>query len=519
VDLSNLPKDPNSLIEIIQTLTKELEEKKNIENSLVQKNQNLEFQIKTLRAKLFGNKSEKWTPAEIDQRFLFDEIEANAESENDPLGRSINEAPSLFSQVKPHTRKKPGRVTIPEHFPRDEIIHDLSEEEKVCSCGCKMTSFGSEKLDKVDIIPPQIKVTRHIRLSYACLSCKGLDNPDDKGVRTAPPVPQFLPKAIADVGMVAYTLVSKFCDGIPFYRLSNIFTRYGFEISRSTLCNYAQASHERLKFMENEFWRELLESPFIQIDETPVKVLKEAKDKKSKSYMFVLRGLIRGKPIIRYLYNPTRNAKFLYDKLKDYQGIIHTDGFGTYDVMASNFPKITHAGCWVHARRKFSEILDSNKKHLGASKFISLIAELYKIENKSELYNLEEKKKIRHSESRAVVNEIFKFLQVEISQTLPNQPYAKALKYLSSQWDKLLVFLDSPEISLDTNMVENAIRPFVIGRKNWLFSGTSEGAEASAFFYSLIETAKANGKEPYVYLKNLFKNIEDGLRPQLYDMG
>jgi transposase len=118
-----------------------------------------------------------------------------------------------------------------------------------------------------------------------------------------------------------------------------------------------------------------------------------------------------------------------------------------------------------------------------------------------------------------VVNEIFKFLQVEISQTLPNQPYGKAFKYLSSQWDKLLVFLDAPEISLDTNMVENPIRPFVIGRKNWSFSGTSEGAEASDFFYSLIETAKANGKEPYVYLKNLFKNIEDGLRPQLIEMG
>lgn len=319
--------------------------------------------------------------------------------------------------------------------------------------------------------------------------------------------------------MVAYTLVSKFCDGIPFYRLSNIFTRYGFEISRTTLCNYAQNSHERLKYLEEEFWKELLTSPYIQIDETPVKVLKEEKEKSSKSYMFVLRGLSRGKPIIRFLYNPNRNGKFLYEKLKHYRGVIQTDGFGTYDVMAKHLPRMVHAGCWVHARRKFSDILEVNRKHEGANKFINLISELYKIESKIEFFSLEERKLYRRTESKRIVENLFNFMEKELLHTLPNQPYAKAMQYLNSQCNKLLVFMDYPEIPLDTNLVENAIRPFVIGRKNWLFSGTSDGAQASAFFYSLIETAKANGNEPYAYLKNLCLKVQAGESPKLLQVG
>lgn len=523
MDINSLPDKPEDLKKIIEEMSLRLK-KKDLEIS------DLKFRVNILNKAVFGKKTEKWSSDEEEQSLLFDEIESilkedEAVEEVSDVEQPTNTSsdPSLFTNVISFKRKKPGRVSIPDSFPREEIIHDIPESEKQCSCGCKMESFGEDVVEKVDIIPSQIKVIKHIRPKYICKQCKGTHSDVTKEVKIAKVVPQFLPKAIADTGFLSYALVSKFCDGIPFYRLSNILNRHGFEISRATLCNYAQASHERLKFLEDEFWRLILQSPVLQIDETPVKVLKEQdknkKNKDSKSYMFVIRAEIRGKPIILYIYNPTRSSSFLQEKLKDYKGILHTDGFRSYDTLNGvlNFSK--HAGCWVHARREFIRILDTDKAHRGAGQFVALIAELYKIESKLSHETMQFIKNIRNIESRKIVSKIQDLLADQMIKSLPNSPYGKALAYLENQWSKLIIFLDHPELKLDTNLVENAIRPFVIGRKNWLFSGTSEGAEASAFFYSLIETAKANKIEPTTHLRNLMDQVTDGNKPDLIDLG
>lgn len=518
-------KSKEELIDIIKSLSKDKDSLTKEKSNLIEKIHEVEFNLKKLQNLLFRKKSEKNFIPEDQESRLFNEAElyniVDEEAEEKEGGILPGTEPVANEekvQVKTYSRKKPGRSKIPDAIPRIDTVIDLEENEKTCACGSQMTQFGEEISEKLDIIPMKVYVNRTIRPKYVCKCCNGNHENVTTEVKVAKLPNQFIPKSLADIGLIAYALIAKFCDGTPFYRLSKIFLRYGLEISRSTFCNYTIHSYERLKYIDYEFWREIKLSPYIQIDETPVKVNKvDGKKKESKSYMFVIRTLIRGKPVIRYLYSPTRSAQFLMDYLKDYKGVVQTDGWRSYDFVFGQIPGIIHAGCWTHARREFMDILKISKNmHKGCLEFVRLIGELYKIEKEIQSMSSEERLKIRQTQSRDIINQIKKFLDSEMVINFNNTPYGKALKYLHRQWNKLLIFFDHPDLPLDTNLVENAIRPFVIGRKNWLFSDTDNGAEASAFFYSLIETAKANEIEPYAFLKQFMTEIQDGNQPEYF---
>lgn len=515
-------KSKEELIDIIKSLSRDKDSLSKEKSSLIEQIKDAEFKIKDLQNSLFNKKSEKNLSLEEQQSKLFNEAELfnYLQEEKNQAGTLPGTEPSTKEekvQVSTYTRKKPGRTKISDIIPRVDTLLDLPEDEKTCACGSRMTKIGEETSEKIDIIPQKVLVNRIIRPKYVCKCCNG-NHPDViSEVKVAKLPPQFIPKSLADIGLIAYALIAKFCDATPFYRLCNIFLRYGLEISRSTLCNYVIQSYERLNYIDDEFWREIKNSPYLQIDETHVKVNKVGgKKKESKSYMFVIRTLIRGKPVIRYFYNPTRSAKFLLEYLKDFKGVIQTDGWTSYDFVFRQISSIIHAGCWTHARREFINILKVNKHHKGCLEFVRLIGELYKIEKTIKTMSAEERIKIRQTQSREIVNQIKKFLDSELLTNFNNTPYGKALKYLNRQWDKLMVFLDHPDLPLDTNLVENAIRPFVIGRKNWLFSDTDRGAEASAFFYSLIETAKANEIEPYAFLRQFMSAVQDEKNPEYF---
>lgn len=526
-------KSKEELIEIIESLFKDKDSLTKEKLTLTAKIQEVEFNLKKLQNLLFNKKTEKLSFLEDKQAKLFNEAElfnhlkteenkggvlpeaeSNSKDENKD---DKEEIPEETVKVATYSRKKPGRSKISEALPRVDRVVDLPEDEKYCACGSPLTKIGEETSEKLEIIPMQVFVNRTIRPKYACKCCNGNHEDVTSEIKSAKLPPQFIPKSLGDIGLISYSLIAKFNDGLPFYRLSNIFSRYGCEISRSTLCNYVIQSHENLKYIDDEFWREIKNSPYLQIDETPVKVNKvDGKKKDTMSYMFVIRALIRGKPVIRYLYSPTRSVKFLMEYLKDYKGVIQTDGWRSYDFHFLPVPSIVHAGCWNHARREFVNILKVSVHHKGCLEFVRLIGELYKIEKTIRTMSPEERLKVRQSESREIINQIRRFLDSESLTNLHNTPYGKALKYLARQWDKLLVFLNHPDLLLDTNLVENAIRPFVIGRKNWLFSDTDTGAEASAFFYSLIETAKANKIEPYAFLKQFITAVQDGKNPEYF---
>lgn len=493
-----LPDDVDSLKEIISNLTK-------LNKDYKQEIQYLEEKNNLLLQKLFGRKSEKQTPEDAEQGRLFDEAETfSAPGKDEPEEES---EPVIV--VSSHTRRKRGRKPLPESLPRIDVIHDIPEDEKKCACGCEMKCIGEEVSEKLDIIPQKIQVIRHIRYKYACKNCEGSES-DEAPVKIAPLPPQIIPKGIATPGLAAWVLVSKFCDAIPFYRQEKLFARIGVEISRATFCNWALLAHKGCSRMLELMMDEIISSPLVGMDETTVQVMNEENRKNTtKSYMWISRGGTEVRPVILFRYNPTRGEDFANSEFKNYEGIIQTDGYAGYNTLGKN-KKVTHAGCWAHVRRKFVEASAHTKDNNSfAHSMISLIKKLYEVESeiREKKYNDKQILKLRDKESRPVAMKIGELLEKHRHSIAPKSLTGKAITYTIDLWPRLVVYLDNPLIPIDNNLVENAIRPFVVGRKNWLFSGSPDGAHASAAIYSIIETAKANGLEPYWYLRYLFEKL------------
>jgi hypothetical protein len=248
----------------------------------------------------------------------------------------------------------------------------------------------------------------------------------------------------------------------------------------------------------------------VGIDETSVQVMNEKNRKNTtKSYMWVFRGGTADNPVILFRYNPTRRGDFVNDLFSSYEGVIQTDGYQGYNALGEK-EKIVHAGCWAHVRRKFVDAKGNSKgDNSFAHSIISMIKKLYDVETeiREKKYNGEEILKLRNKESRPVVKKIGDMLEKNRHSIAPKSLTGKAISYAVDLWPRLSVYLDNPIIPIDNNLVENAIRPFTVGRKNWLFSGSPRGAEASAGIYSIIETAKANSLEPYWYMRYLFEKL------------
>jgi len=249
----------------------------------------------------------------------------------------------------------------------------------------------------------------------------------------------------------------------------------------------------------------------VNVDETPVQVLNEpGRSASQKSYMWVFRGGLPGKPIIVYQYHPTRSGGVAKLFLNEYQGVVQTDGYVGYDFL-DKWQDIIHVGCWAHARRMFINVKKAGgrKKTGSADVAISMIRRLYaleKIASKNEL-STEEIYEMRQTQAKPILDEFKAWLNKRKDQVPPKSLLGKAVNYSLNQWHRLENYIKDGHAGIDNNLVENTIRPFAVGRKNWLFSGTPEGAQASALLFSLIETAKANKLEPYRYLRYLFEKI------------
>ena len=499
-DISTLPNDSESLKLIIADLQGQftgLKDQHDKETGIL-----LE-QIRHLRDKLFGRKSEKLpVDTDIQPLLLFDmpepdDVEADEAEEEIP--------------VPAHTRKKRGRKPLPADLPRIEVVHDIPDEEKTCKCGCELTRIGEEVSEQLDIVPAKAQVIKNIRPKYACRNCEGVDD-DGPTVKIAPVPLQIIPKSIASPGLLAHVLTGKFVDSLPFYRQEKQFTRIGVDLTRSSMCNWAMKAAEACRPLYNLFQDAVLSGASINADETTVQVLKEpGKSPTSKSYMWIFRRGDPETPVLVYQYHPTRSAEVVSEFLCGYNGYVQTDGYSGYDFLDID-PNIRHIGCWAHARRKFMDMVKArgkNKKSGSADVALSYIRKLYRIESEAKKRNLshEEIFQLRQEKAVPILEEFQKWLFKRSLQTPPKGLLGKAISYTLRQWNRLVGYVEDGRLSPDNNAAENAIRPFVIGRKNWLFSGTPEGAESSAIIYSLIETAKANFLEPYSYLRHIFEKI------------
>jgi transposase len=485
------------------------------ENHLLRDKQtHLQEQARLLLHKRFGAKTEKYSAGQSD---LFNEAEAYAEDGdgsgsvpqvddgNSPLADVEAKLAADALALATHSAKR-GRKALPTELPRVGIVHELPEGQRHCGEGHTLVVIGEEVSEQLDVIPAKIQVLRHIRKKYACPCCGA-------GVKTAPLPPQpILPKSNASAGLLAYIVTAKFLDALPLYRQSKQFQRIGVYLPRATLASWTVRCGGLVQALCNLMQEQLGRYPIQQMDETTAQVLKEdGKAATSQSYMWVQRGGPPERPVIRFSYSPSRSQNVGDQSLLDFQGILQTDGYAGYlTPCAKN--GLRHAGCWAHVRRKFDEALKAQdpkatSKAGKASEALATIQALYRIEKAINGLPVADRLQIRRQKAKPILNAMKEWLDTSLTQVTPSSLTGKALTYLSNQWPSLTVYCEDCRLDIDNNAIERAIRPFVIGRNNWMFSDTVKGVNASANLYSLVETAKLNGLEPYRYLHHVFNEL------------
>lgn len=450
----------------------------------------------------FGPSTEKYRVEQGD--LLINEAEVAVDEEESAATDETATEESAAETHKPGKRRsRGGRVALPPELPRVDVIHELPEDTRLCDAdGTELKTIGEEISEELHVVPARIEVIRHVRYKYACPAC-------EEGVQIASAPVKLLPKSNASATLLAYVATTKYQDALPLYRQSQIFARHGAEISRNTLARWMVQVGERLMPLVEALRQHLLQAPLIHMDETTLQVNTEAdRPASATSYMWLQRGGPPGQQVVLFDYDASRAGRVPVRLLGDYAGRLVTDGYEGYaEVVRRN--SITHAGCWAHARRKFVEAqkVQPKGKTGKADWALNQIRKLYAVEKQAKALAPEARQALRDQKSRPLITQLRIWLDKSLTQVLPKSALGKALHYLDGQWERLTRFLNDGVIPLDNNPAENAIRPFVVGRKNWLFSHTPSGAQASAAIYSLIETAKANGLSPYEYLQFVFETL------------
>jgi transposase len=420
----------------------------------------LDEQVAWIKRRFFARSSEVFSEEEQRQLRLFNEAEA-----------SVGEAESRQDQqplirVPEHTRGHAKRRPLPEALPREEVVIAVAEEQKRCLCGAKLVRIGEEVSEKLDVIPPRLRVIRTIRPKYACHSCEGSADEERPAVRIAPMPPAMIDKGIATAGLLAFIVTAKFCDSLPLYRQEKQFARIGVELSRRTMADWMIAVSEACAPLMEILEGRLRSGPLLQIDETTVQVMAEpGRENTAVSYMWVARGGSPQAPVILYRYAPSRSSEVAKEILEGYSGYVQTDGYEGYDRACENAKNVVHVGCWAHARRKFFEAKKSSKKAGSADMALAMIGKLYKAEGQRNVHKDPEAfAAARRKEVEPVLKDFRTWLERKADQVPPGTLLGKAVGYSLAQCSKLTRYLAHPAMTPDTNACEGAIRPFVLGR-------------------------------------------------------
>ena len=464
-------------------------------NDFAEETNLLREENRQLRRFLFAHKSEKWKKEDHKQALLFNEIETTAK---------VNTAEKI--SVKSHKRKKAGRRPLSNSIPRVEIRHDLRKDEKTCTCGHPLHHIGDDSREELEYIPAKIYVEKHIYPKYACKHCANA-TPETAKVITSPREKRLIPRSFASSGLLAYLIISKFQDHLPLYRLERIFARLGVELSRQTMANWLIHVAMSLRRLLVVMRQDIQQGNIMTADETPFQVLKEpGRTHTQESYMWVFTGHTPERPVVLYRYAQTRAGINARRVTRKFRGHLMSDGFSGYDACASE--KLTLIACWAHVRRKFKQAYDDSKSELSAQ-FLQLIQNLYMLERYLHRAEADYATVLEmHTKvSKQFIVEFHGLLIKHQPQVLAKGLLGKAIGYALNNWSRLTIFAEHGHLPIDNNVTENAIRPFAIGRKNWLFSQTPRGAFASSALYSVLQSAIANGLDPYKYLKHLLQRL------------
>jgi len=457
----------------------------------------LEEFLRLEKRKHFGSSSEKYPG----QGEFFNEAElAGCGIAQEDIEAGAEEDAELTDDAKP--KKKPGRKGFSDLLPREQVFIDLPDEDKAGA----INTFYSKVKEELDIVPAKVRILEYMQEKAVFVE------DGQRKIITAKLPKHPIGKVMASIGLLAYLIIAKYMDGLPLYRLEGILKRYGGDVTRTSMASWIIALAEQCQPLIHVM-REHQQSGFlIQMDETRIKVLKEpGYVATGNKYMWVTLGGPPSEPVVIFDYDPSRGHEVPLRLLDGYEGYLQSDGYAGYDA-ASGKLKLIQVGCWDHFRRKFKDAQAAQpagmkNTHTKADIALAKIGKLYRIERKIKTLSARRKQEERQKKSLPVLQDLKQWMDKNNGKSPKDSLISTALVYMSNQWPKLIRYCEDGDIPISNILAENAIRPFVIGRKAWLFSDTPKGAHASGVFYSLIETAKANGIEPYAYLRHIFKAL------------
>lgn len=486
INLKKLPDSPALLQEMIVGLSQELFSYKERYARLIE-------EIRLAKQQRFSPSSEKNSL----QPDLFDEAGIA------PLPAEVEEQIGDDTTIQAPARKKhPVRRPLPKDLPREVVLHDIPECDKICACGTLLICIGQEVTEQLKYIPAQLSVVQHVRPKYACKPC-------EEKVKIADMPLLFLPKSIATPELVAHTIVSKYVDHLPLYRQESIWKRLGIDLPRSSLCGWILKTACFCEPLVDLLRADMLGRDYVQADETTVQVLAEVgRSNTSVSYMWAYQGGDALHRSIVFDYQETRAGEHAKTFLNGFKGYLQTDAYSGY-LWTEKDPDIVSVGCMAHARRPFAELAKLTKTPGLAHEALAFFQKLYAIEKLARESALlpEARYALRQDKAPSVLATFKTWLERYLPKTSEQSKIGKAIRYALNHWVALVAYLQDGRIEIDNNAVENRIRPFAVGRKNWLFAGSPRGAQAGAILYSLIETCKANQVEPYSYFCTMLHRI------------
>ena len=492
IALDSLPTDAAMLQQLVRDMAAALDEGQ-VEID------RLRLIIKQFQRARFGRSAERLDPDQMS--FGLEELEADlarAEARRAAAMPPASADPILAAPAKP-----PHRAPLPAHLPRIETVipvpHDACPE-----CGGALHDAGATSSEMLDWIPAQIRVVRITRPKRACRCCGTLHQ--------APAPERVLAGGLATPGLIAHVLVSRYCDHLPLYRQSQILARHGLEISRSTLSGWIGAACWWLEALHERLVAQVMAADRVFADDTPLPVLDPGRGRTKIGRLWAYTRDDRSygnnvPPAVVFHYAPDRTGARPAEHLKTFRGILQVDGYAGFEALADK-GAVTLAACWAHVRRKFFELHEAGSP--VATEAVQRIGKLYEIEATIRDQPPDERLRVRQQQSLPLVEVLQAWLDLQLSRLPGRSRLAEAIRYALGRWSALTRFLDDGRIDLDTNPVERAIRPIALGRKNSLFAGSQGGANRWAIVASLVETAKLNGVEPFVWLRDSLTRMVDG---------
>jgi len=457
-----------------------------------------EEQFRLSQKRHFGRLSEQ---SDENQLQLFNEAEA--------LARPQEPEPTTEEITYRRRKQKGKRDEQLKDLPVERIEYRLAEDELFClRCDHELHEMSTEIRRELKIIPAQAKVVEKVRYVYACRRCE--QEEVSTPVITAPMPKPPIPGSLASPSAIAHIMTAKYVDGLPLYRQEKSLSRLGIELSRQTMANWMIKSAQCwLEPLYDRMHELLLKRNILHSDESSLQVLREdGREAKQKSYMWLYRTGREKPAIVLYDYRTTRASKHPAHFLKGFRGYLHVDGYPGYNGLEN----VTLVGCLAHARRQFDEALKALPKEkqnadVAARHGINFCNRLFALERELKNVSAEDRYRERLKRGQPIIDEFKAWLDYQRPRVLPKSAFGQAVGYCLNQWDKLLAYLQDGRLELDNNRAERSIKPFVIGRKGWLFSNTPAGAKASATIYSIVESAKENGLNPFTYLVYLLEQM------------